>query len=158
MSLGGFLFRRVADIAVPGSGEVIGIVERLKPLVPYILGGIAILILAILIWRAPWAESRQKAVDYAHFQPQLDRALHAEQVALASLQGADNALRVQSKSIHDLAATEAAKLAKAQQLIAEAHRLAAQRQTAIAALRASAAKPLSGAPCEPSETTKGLWQ
>jgi hypothetical protein len=127
-------------------------------MLPYLVAAAAIVTLLVVIWRAPWAEARQKAADYARFQPKLEQALHAEQVAAASLEGADRALRAQSKSIHDLAAAEAARLAEAQRLIAQAHRLDAQRQTAIAALRASAAKSLPGPPCEPSETTKGLWQ
>lgn len=43
-------------------------------------------------------------------------------------------------------------------LIAEAHRRDAARGRAVAALSASAARPVSGAPCEPSQIVKELWQ
>ena len=158
MSIGSFVEERIADAVLPGSGEALSIWHRIKPALPYILSVVAVLIAAFLIWRAPWAESRQKAADYARFQPKLDEALRIEKVALASLTGADTAMRQQSASIRRLAADEAAKLATAQRLIAEAHKLAAQRQSAIDALHASAAKPLPGPPCEASDTAKGLWQ
>jgi predicted DNA-binding ribbon-helix-helix protein len=154
MSITGFIAARAADLALPGSGLALGLWRRFRPLLPWLLG----LIAALLVWRAPWAEARQKAADYARFQPRLDKALHAEQVALTSLQGADRALRLQSGSIRDLAAIEAARQAEAQRLIAEARRSDAARRAAAAALRASAARPVSGIPCEPSRTVKELWQ
>jgi hypothetical protein len=154
MSIAGFIGARAADLALPGSGLAIGLWRRLRPFLPWLLG----LVAALLVWRAPWAEARQKAADYARFQPRLDKALHAEQVALASLEGADRALRLQNRSIRGLAAAEAARQAEARRLIAEAQRRDASRRTAAAALRASAARPVSGPPCEPSRTVKELWQ
>ncbi len=124
----------------------------------YIGAALAAIALAVLIWRAPWAESRQKAKDYARFQPKLEKALEREQIAIRSLASAGNAIRQQNASIRALAAAEAVKLAAAQRIIAEARKLDAGRNAAIAALRASAAKPMPGAPCEPSAVTKGLWQ
>jgi hypothetical protein len=158
MSVGSFLFNRAADAVVPGSGEVLGVLERLKPLIPYVLGIIAALILGFVIYRAPWAESRQKAADYAHFQPVLDRAAAREKVAIKSLASASAAMHAQSNSIRLLAAAEAAKLAVAQQALTAAHKLVAARNAVIDQLHASAAKPLPGLPCEPSDATKDAWQ
>ncbi len=158
MSIGSFLFNRAADAVVPGSGVALGVLARLRPLVPYALGIIAALILAFVVYRAPWAESRQKAADYAHFQPILVRAAAREQVAIKSLTSANAAMRAQSNSIRLLAAAEAAKLALAQQALVAAHKLDAARNAVIDQLRASAAKPLPGPPCEPSNATKDAWQ
>jgi len=154
MSIASFIAARAADTVLPGSGVALGLWRRFKPLLPWLLA----LLGAVLIWRAPWAEARQKAADYARFQPGLDKALHAEGVALASLQGAERAMRLQSRSIRDLAAAEAAKLTEAQRLIAEAHRRDAARGKVVVALRASAARPPAGSPCEPSEIVKELWR
>ena len=154
MSIASFIAARAADTVLPGSGVALGLWRRFKPLLPWLLALLGL----VLVWRAPWAEARQKAADYARFQPRLDTALHAEQVALASLQSADRAMRLQSRSIRDLAAAEAAKLAEAQRLIAEAHRRDAARGRVVVALRASAARPAAGRPCEPSETVKELWR
>lgn len=119
---------------------------------------LAALALALLLWRAPWAESRQKSADYAHFQPKLAKALERENIAARSLTSASNALRVQGASIKALATAEAVKLADAQRIIAEARKLDADRNATIAKLRASAAKPIAGAPCEASAATKETWQ
>jgi hypothetical protein len=154
MSIASFIAARAADAVVPGSGLALGLWRRFRPFLPWLLG----LLAAVLVWRAPWAEARQKAADDAHFRPRLEQTLHAEQVALASLQDADRALRLQGQSIRDLGAAEAAKLAEAQQLIAEAHRRDAARRTAAAVLRTSAARPAAGPPCEPSQTLKELWR
>lgn len=154
MSIASFITARAADMVVPGSGVALGVWRRIRAFLPWLLA----LAAAVLIWRAPWAEARQKAADYARFQPRLDKALHAEQVALASLQSADRALRLQSGSIRELATIEAARQAEAQRLIAQAHRHDAGRRTAVAVLRASATTPATGAPCEPSRAVKELWQ
>lgn len=120
-----------------------------------ILAGIA---LGLLIWRAPWAASRQKAADYAKFQPKLDRALKLELAAIGSIGRLRASIDQQNASIREQAKAETAKLAGAQAILAAARRHDAATDAQIARLRASAAQPRSGAPCDASDATKELWK
>jgi hypothetical protein len=158
MSIGGFFVRRFADAAVPGSGVAIGILQRLKPLLPYILGLIAIVALAILLWRAPWAEGRQRAADAAKYQPAMDRAAARMVKAEAALRDADEAIKRQNASIKTHADAERRALAEASRLRAEADKRDVGRKKQIASLQVAAARPIPGPPCESIAEVKDAWK
>jgi hypothetical protein len=156
MKLLGNLIAGAADVVAPGSGVLIKLWGWIRPLIPWLL--LAAGIAAGLLYVDHRGYSRGEADKVAEYKPVLDRALHREQIAIRSLTSAGNALRVQGASIKAQGAAEAIKLAEAQRAITAAHRLDAGRNAVIAKLRASAAKPIPGPPCEASPITKEAWQ
>ena len=124
----------------------------------YIGAALAALALAILIWRAPWAERRENARVVAKYQPKLEKALQAELIGAASIGRLRSALDKQNGSIRALAAAEASKLAQAQQALAAARAHDKAREATIAGLKASAARAIPGAPCEASQAARDVWK
>lgn len=158
MSIDDFIERRVADAVVPGSGEALGIVQRLKPLLPYLIGLVAILAAAGMIYWAPWAQARGRAASVAKYQPVMDRATRRMAHAMAALKDADDAIRWQNASIRALATEERKRLTEADRLLAEADNRDVSRKAVIAKLNAAAAKPLPGPPCDAPQELKDAWQ
>lgn len=130
----------------------------LKRFLPYILLALAMLAIAILIWRAPWAESRGRAVEVARYQPVMDRAATRMAKAMRALDDADRAIKAQNASIKAHARIEAERLANAARLIAAADKRDIGRKVQIGRLLAAGAKPIAGPSCDSLDEVKDSWK
>jgi hypothetical protein len=156
MSIGGWLFRRAADAAVPGSGVALGLLEKLKPLIPYLLAIVAVLGVGLYIHhRGYMAGKAEIAARYDGKMAQAKaRMTHARDV----LSGADSVLRAQSASIRSQVAAQNAALSNARKLIAEADKRDVSRRAEISTLKAAAARPVEGTPCDSLPEVKDAWK
>lgn len=125
----------------------------LKPFLPYIASGVAILALAILLWRAPWAEARQKAKDdvtIANLRTNVD-------TLTANLRGAQDSLAQQERAILAVQAAGNAKVAEGNANYAKAQKANQTLVERNAALAKSVAKrPGANDPCTTSGTLQGM--
>jgi hypothetical protein len=158
MKLFGNIAAAAANIALPGSGIFVKLWGWIRPFLPYVISAIAIAAVLLLIWRAPWAENRQKAKDYAHFQPILTTASTRMAIAAKSLASADRAMTVQSASIRQQAGLMNAAIDKAHKQEVEVRKLDASRQAVIDKLNAAGRRKPAGPPCPSVPEVEEDWK
>ena len=116
----------------------------------YIGIGLGILAAVLLVWRAPWAEHRQKAKDSVALAAEHARAegFKANQIALTAALNHQNDAVAALKSEGDKRLADGASALKAAQ---KANQSLADQ---AAALRRSAGRKVDATPCPISETLK----
>lgn len=117
--------------------------------------GIAVLGLATLIYRAPWAESRQKAKDYAHFQPILARDLQNITTLKNNQAVLQASIDLQNAAVSALKVEGDKRVSDGKTALEAAQRANAGLSQQADALRKSATrKPGVNDPCTISDTLK----
>lgn len=156
MSLASDIEATAANAVLPGSGILVKLYSVLKPILPWLAlaAGIASLLWAI----ERHGEAKGRAAEAAKLQPKLEQALQAEQVAAVSIGRLRSALDDQNASILAAKQAQDTAIAASAKLAADGRARAARDADTIAALRASAAKPIAGSPCAPSAKAQELWK
>jgi len=114
----------------------------------YIGAAVAALTIAILIWRAPWAEHRQKAEDQA-----VIAAVTAQRDGYkANADQLKAALDQQNAAVAALKAEGDKRAADGKKALSDAQRANASLSETAEALRASAKRKVDATPCPISET------
>jgi hypothetical protein len=136
--------------------EVAAAAWELARRLPWKWIGIALAAVAALtlIWRAPWAESRQRAADYAHFQPKLDRALHNIIVLKGNQARLLAAIDRQNAAVSALKAEGDKRTADGKAALVAAARANAGLSSQADELRKSAGRKVDSTPCPISDTLK----
>jgi small-conductance mechanosensitive channel len=116
----------------------------------YIGAALAALSLALLIWRAPWAEHRQKAKDAAALSAEHAKAegFRANQMALTA------ALNHQNEAVTALKSEGVKRVADGTKALQDARKANQSLTEQAAALRRSAGRKVDATPCPISETLK----
>lgn len=113
---------------------------------------LAVIGLATLIYRAPWAYNRGKSYEVAKYQPVMDRALKNITTLKSNQAALTTAIDRQNAAVSALKAEGDKRTADGKAALAQAQRTNAGLKEQADALRKSAGRKVDGTPCPISDT------